>query len=83
MDKVTILNTNGRKISKDEMSPIVEIIYNKAISIAILLSQNYKTNNQRVEIVFDEISGNYKVNFRNCTKKYGNDFNTLFQQRMK
>ena len=83
MDKITLFNIEGYKISENEMSTIVKIVYDKAKSVAYSLSSNYKKQNQRVEITFDEVTGNYNMKFYNCTVKYGRDFETLFQQKLR
>ena len=83
MDKIIILNPSGHKILESEMSQIVRIVYEKAVLVARSLSGNYKKQNQRVEIMFDEISGNYNMRFYNCTTKYGRDFDNLFQQKIR
>jgi sialic acid synthase SpsE len=83
MDKITIFNEEGYKIPKNEMNPIVRLIYDIANSIAYSLSFNYKKQNQRIEIVFDENSGDYNIRFYKCTEKYGRDFEKLFMQKVK
>ena len=84
MDKISIFDKNYRLISKDKMSPLASIIYNEANQAAFKLSANYKKQNQRVEITIkNEKTGDYNMNFFNCTKKYSCEFNRLFQQQIK